>query len=216
MVDFWRWEYNYGHNLDSHAAIVVPGMSYQPPLLGYKQLLNFAAFSIPNIGGWIFLGCGGLMLFGFVIEWRHGVKLKKGLTMTVALFAILFLNSCKSGPEAIKTGVDNCAYCKMTISDPRFGAELVTATGKVYKFDDIICLGSFIDKMEPNVKKRSSVYLTDFCGNHELIPSDKGILLQSDHLKCPMDGYLAAFSNADSMEHVKKTFPGEKIAWTMR
>lgn len=31
MVDFYRWEYNYGHNLDPNAAIQVPGMTYQPP-----------------------------------------------------------------------------------------------------------------------------------------------------------------------------------------
>ena len=41
MADFWRWEYNYGHNLDPSAAIIVPGMAYQPPLIGFKQLLNF-------------------------------------------------------------------------------------------------------------------------------------------------------------------------------
>ncbi|WP_332032159.1 hypothetical protein, partial [Kaistella sp.] len=51
MVDFWLWEYDYGHNLDPNAAIVVPGMSYQPPLIGFKQLLNFGAYSYPNIGG---------------------------------------------------------------------------------------------------------------------------------------------------------------------
>ena len=55
MVDFWRWEYNYGHNLDPNAAIVVPGMAYQPPLIGFKQLLNFGAYSIPDQGGWIFI-----------------------------------------------------------------------------------------------------------------------------------------------------------------
>ncbi|HMK05274.1 MAG TPA: hypothetical protein VK489_13820, partial [Ferruginibacter sp.] len=37
MYDFWRWEYNYGHNLDPAAAIIVPGMAYQPPLIGFKQ-----------------------------------------------------------------------------------------------------------------------------------------------------------------------------------
>src|SRR6516225_12125018 len=49
MVDFWKWEYNYGHDLNPEAPIQVPGMAYQPPLLGYKQLLNFSAFSIPDI-----------------------------------------------------------------------------------------------------------------------------------------------------------------------
>ncbi len=55
MVDFYLWGYDYGHNLDPTAAIVVPGMSYQPPLIGTKQLLNFTAFSGPDIGGWIFI-----------------------------------------------------------------------------------------------------------------------------------------------------------------
>ena len=32
MIDFWRWEYDYGHNLDPSAAIQIPGMAYQPPL----------------------------------------------------------------------------------------------------------------------------------------------------------------------------------------
>ncbi len=62
MVDFWRWEYDYGHNLDPNAAIIVPGMAYQPPLIGFKQLLNFGAYSIPDIGGILFILAGLLML----------------------------------------------------------------------------------------------------------------------------------------------------------
>lgn len=56
VYDFWRWEYQYGHNLDPDAAIQVPGMSYQPPLIGYKQLLNFGAYSYPHGGGWFYIG----------------------------------------------------------------------------------------------------------------------------------------------------------------
>ncbi len=70
MVDFWRWEYNYGHNLDPNAAIIVPGMAYQPPLIGYKQLLNFGAFSIPDIGGWIFIGVGLMLVTTEVVEFK--------------------------------------------------------------------------------------------------------------------------------------------------
>ena len=52
LVDFWRWEYDYGHNLDDARAIIkIPGMSYQPPLIGSKQLLNFVAESWPDWGG---------------------------------------------------------------------------------------------------------------------------------------------------------------------
>ena len=54
LVDFWHWEYDYGHRLDfEHAIIKIPGMSYQPPLIGVKQLLNFTAVSWPDVGGWL-------------------------------------------------------------------------------------------------------------------------------------------------------------------
>ncbi len=56
IYDFWSWEYQYGHNLDPHAAIKIPGTSYQPPLFGWKQLLNFLAGSFPDTGGWLIIG----------------------------------------------------------------------------------------------------------------------------------------------------------------
>lgn len=50
LADFWIWEYDYGHNLDPNAPIKIPGMSYQPPLIGTKQLLNMRTTSLPHIG----------------------------------------------------------------------------------------------------------------------------------------------------------------------
>ena len=51
LVDFYRWGYDYGHDLDQENAIIkVPGMTYQPPLIGSKKLLNFTATSLPAAG----------------------------------------------------------------------------------------------------------------------------------------------------------------------
>lgn len=75
MVDFYRWNYNYGHDLDPNAPIQVPGMSYQPPLIGYKQLLNFGAYSIPDIGGWIFIAVGLMLLAAVIIQFKTKKKL---------------------------------------------------------------------------------------------------------------------------------------------
>lgn len=66
-IDFYRWNYEYGHNLDPNAAIKVPGMAYQPPLIGYKQLLNFGAYSIPDTGGWM-LTVAGILIFLVVLK----------------------------------------------------------------------------------------------------------------------------------------------------
>lgn len=68
LVDFYLWEYDYGHNLDPSAPIKVPGMSYQPPLIGTKQLLNMRTTSLPYIGSFaIFLGMA-LAAFAMIRE----------------------------------------------------------------------------------------------------------------------------------------------------
>lgn len=55
LIDFYRWGYDYGHNLDPTAPIQVPGMGYQPPIIGHKKLLNFDAYSMPDLGGYIII-----------------------------------------------------------------------------------------------------------------------------------------------------------------
>jgi hypothetical protein len=64
LADFWKWGYDYGHNLDPTAAIKVPGLSYQPPVIGSKQLLNFTANSWPGLGG---LALAAALLIGVVL-----------------------------------------------------------------------------------------------------------------------------------------------------
>jgi hypothetical protein len=71
LGDFWKWGYEYGHQLDPHAAIKVPGMSYQPPMIGSKQLLNFHATSWPGIGGWIAIAALACVVVVAVLEWRR-------------------------------------------------------------------------------------------------------------------------------------------------
>jgi len=71
LADFWRWGYDYGHNLLPDAAIKIPGMSYQPPLLGTKQLLNFQATSLPATAGWIAIGVLLVAIWLSAVEWRR-------------------------------------------------------------------------------------------------------------------------------------------------
>jgi copper chaperone NosL len=72
-VDFYMWEYDYGHNLDPHAAINIPGMSYQPPVIGSKQLLNFTATSWPGVGGAVVIAAalGAIVLCIYELRRRN-------------------------------------------------------------------------------------------------------------------------------------------------
>jgi copper chaperone NosL len=216
MFDFYRWEYNYGHNLDPAAAIRVPGMSYQPPLIGYKQLLNFGAYSIPDIGGWIFIGVALALVTALFIELRNTVTITRKLEIktTMAVLIISFtLMSCDASPQPIRIGKDACDFCRMTISDPRFGGELVTAKGKVYKFDDMHCLVSFYHSKSLSNPGESSVWLADFSRVGQLIPENQSFFLKTDSLRSPMGGNISAFSSKEGLDSVKSATGGEILTW---
>lgn len=51
LLDLYLWGYDYGHNLSRSAPIKIPGMSFQPPLIGHKTLLNIDSYSFPDVGG---------------------------------------------------------------------------------------------------------------------------------------------------------------------
>ena len=216
MIDFWRWEYQYGHDLNPEAAIKIPGMAYQPPLIGFKQLLNFGAYSVPDMGGWIFVGVGVMLLLLVIWEGKRSkifFKTNTTVRIVVPLFLLLSFSSCSSGPEAIKIGRDNCYFCKMTISDNRFGAEVITKKGKTYKFDDAHCLLSFLQSKIVAQKEIAEVYFTDFTGKHELVKAGQAFLLKSESFQSPMNGNLAAFSVADSMKKIAAQYRATAVSW---
>jgi copper chaperone NosL len=143
LWDFWRWEYDYGHNLDlENAVIVVPGMSYQPPLIGSKQLLNFVATAWPGTGA-ILLGLAWLTAAG--AWWISGRRQRLVRPVLVAVTAGLLLTTTSCGPAvpAIALHTDECHFCRMIISDDRFAAAATTASGRTVRFDSIECLAAW-------------------------------------------------------------------------
>lgn len=216
MFDFWRWEYDYGHHLNPEAAIIVPGMAYQPPLIGFKQLLNFGAYSVPDKGGWIFVSVGAMLLLLVFFEWyihKIGKKPIVSANGIILVISLLFLSSCSTSPDNLKIGRDDCSFCKMTISDIHYGAELITRKGKVYKFDDTHCMLSFIQSNAVDKKELANVYFTDFSGKHSLLKESEALLVQSKLFKGPMNGNIAAFINADSVKSIAGQYTWKVITW---
>lgn len=216
MVDFYRWEYDYGHDLDPNAAIKVPGMAYQPPLIGYKQLLNFSAYSMPATGGWIFIGVGAITLLVSILEYRKTKQARiSGSTVALASGLMMFsLSSCSTGPQPIAFGKDQCHSCKMNISDQRFGAEIVNKKGKAFKFDDSHCIVEFIRSKAIEEKDIAQVYLVDFAGNGALIDANTALLYESEGLRSPMGGNVAAFSSKEKLQEVSRQYPGKETSWS--
>src|SRR5688572_9953312 len=215
LVDFYLWGYDYGHNLDPTAPIVVPGMSYQPPLIGTKQLLNFTAFSGPDIGGWIFLVAGILAFAALGFElYRSRLKKSQFVTSFVPAVALcLFMISCSVKPEPIQYGKDACHHCKMTLVDNKFGAEVVTTKGKVFKFDDTNCLLNFMSSSKLEDKDVAHCLITDFASPGVLIDAKTALYVKSEQIKTPMASNIAAFENKTNLESHNDSWKGEELSW---
>lgn len=212
MIDMYKWEYQYGHNLNPQAAIKIEGESYQPPLIGYKQLLNFLALSIPDKGGYALFLAGFISLTATIINWLRYRKLKFAGIASASIVVIGLFASCTKAPDKIDFNKDACDYCGMKLVDNRYGAMIITEKGKAYKFDDINCMLNFSAEKAQTVKAEKKMII-DFSQPGVLIDATKAFYLSNEELKSPMGGNAAAFEKQDSLNKYFDQIGGEKRSW---
>jgi copper chaperone NosL len=219
MVDFFKWGYDYGHNLDPKAAIQVPGLYYQPPLVGHKTLLNFDAYSYPDIGGWVVIGVGILFFLVYFFELYRSKKIKPlsikaKKTIPAIGMLIILLSSCNAQPSAFNIGKDNCDDCKMTIMDAKFGGEIITKKGRVYKFDDAHCLANFIKSNNVKKEEIAGIAFMNYENPNTFLKAESAFFVVSPQLKSPMNSNAAAFSNEQAAQKTAKEANGVVENWT--
>jgi copper chaperone NosL len=203
LVDFWMWGYRYGHELDEHAAIKVPGMSYQPPVIGTKQLLNFEASAWPEVGAWIALAVLGIGIWVLVRERRR-----------LAVAAVALAAACiQPGPRPIAYGQEVCRHCHMAVADPRFSAELVTLKGRVYVFDDIGCLATFARSDRLPAIEVHSLWVHDFLQPDSLLEARTAVFVRMDGLDSPMGSRLVALRPGPEAERLRARLGGRFLGW---
>lgn len=224
MVDFYLWGYDYGHNLDPSAAIQVPGFSYQPPLIGHKQLLNFDAYSFPASGGWVIVAAGILFIAVLILEWRRSRKVgvpgsqKSTMKNTVSYAAVLLIaasvSGCQSGPQPLTIGKDGCHFCKMTIMTAQYGGEVVTKKGKLFKFDDMHCLKGFLKSGELKDADIAQILTTDFETVGAFIDVQKAAFVKGGSLHSPMNSNAAGFASQQAATNANKQLGGQLVSWS--
>lgn len=210
IYDFYLWGYDYGHNLDPNAPIKVPGFSYQPPLIGTKQLLNMTTTSLPYAGS-AFLGAGFLLaLFTYIYSGKTAKKLS-GLNLAVLLIPAFFALNCGDGPRPIDYGDANCLHCEMTVMDPKFGAEMITAKGKVHYFDSAECLAEYLSENK-EAGEGAQLYVTDLSSG-KLTNALSASFFTSPEVNSPMGGNLAAFEQESAISGFYDKEKGKVLSW---
>lgn len=130
----------------------------------------------------------------------------------ICLLAVSLL-SCNVKPEPLTMGKDACYTCKMTLMDNKFGAEIVTKKGKIYKFDDLNCMINFNKsgyEPEENIAHRLVV---DFMQTDKLIDATKALYCKSAKINSPMGSQTAAFEKKTDLEKFNSEWQGIILTW---
>lgn len=213
IFDFYRWGHDYGHNLDPKAAISVPGMTYDPPLIGYKSLLNFVAYSGPDKGGLVLIGAGAvstaLLLWEMLLARKRRKRAAGKATALSALAALLVLPGCDTPPQPIAYGSDGCAECRMVLVDKHYGTEFISGKGKVFKFDDVNCMIGFLRREPAKSDRQAKILVIDFNQTNRFLNAGDAVFLKHPDLRSPMGSHLGAFADRNAAEAVARELGGD-------
>jgi copper chaperone NosL len=125
------------------------------------------------------------------------------------------LLACSRTPEPIVYGKDACTHCKMTIMDKRYSAELITAKGKIFKFDAAECMASFLKENPAIATDTKSIFLVnDFTSPGHFTDARQSFFLRDSSFSSPMGGNLAAFNSRPAAEAAKKDNSAEIYDWS--
>ncbi|MER2996760.1 nitrous oxide reductase accessory protein NosL [Pontibacter populi] len=133
-------------------------------------------------------------------------------TLNITLLAFL-VSSCSVEPKPIPYGEANCTHCNMTITDNRYGAELVTDKGKAFYFDAAECLAAYVSEHAELKGNTSYLMVTDYTNPNNLVDAKNAFFLQSEALPSPMGMNLTALSDELTAKQLEQEYGGKVLTW---
>ena len=131
----------------------------------------------------------------------------------VQILLLLFLCSCSIGPRPLLGGEDVCDFCKMPVADEKFGGEIITVKGKLYKFDDMGCMIHFMKNGLSVNETINKIFPINYVNCRKFIDVNQSVFLVSANFRTPMNSNIAAFESQQEASPFLKNFPGEILTW---
>ena len=132
--------------------------------------------------------------------------------LSYILILLLSISCTTKEADPIKLNSDACEFCKMKISDGKFGAELITNKGRIYKFDDMHCMISYHkENLTTNIQ---SFYIHDFSQNNILIPAETAFYVKGGEINSPMRGNIIAVKTEEEVKKIASKYKANPTSWS--
>jgi len=131
----------------------------------------------------------------------------------ILLLSSFFVVGCGSNPEPINYGHDECDFCRMLITDNRYGSELVTDKGKVFKFDEVSCMIEYALVKNFIGDANQKFLVTDFPNPATFIDATAAFYVENDNFRSPMGLNVMAFDSEISRQKFVAESGGSLLNW---
>ena len=129
---------------------------------------------------------------------------------SVGLAVLLAAGCGPAGPRSLALGVESCTHCHMTIMEQRFSAQAITETGKVFGFDDVGCLASWLAGSPPPT---ASLWVWSAIPEEGWLPAERAAYVRNDTLRTPMRSGVAAVSPGAAADSLTAVLGGTLVGW---
>lgn len=137
----------------------------------------------------------------------------KEISLFFLMILLMVIAGCSKKQQPISYGQDECEFCKMIVMDERYGAELVTGTGKIYFFDSIECLVGYLDNQKIRKGDYTSIWVGNFANPKNIIDAENAIYLKNDELRSPMGLNVLAVETDKQFEELLNKHGGKKLKY---
>lgn len=126
---------------------------------------------------------------------------------------LFFIACCNPKPKEINYGVDACEYCKMTIVVPKWGAELVTKNGKVYKFDVLECMVAYYFTELKDKRTVHSLWTINFLEPKTFLDAKTAFYIRTREFQSPMGLNVISLKNRVELSKLPLKQEYEILNW---
>lgn len=133
----------------------------------------------------------------------------------ISLFCLILvlIVGCNPKTQEIHYGVDACEFCKMTIVDPKWGAEIVTKKGRVYKFDVVECMVAYYLSKVKDTNEIHSLWTINFLQPKTFLEAKTAFYIRTREFQSPMGLNVISLKNKNEISKLPLKESYEILNW---